>query len=367
MPEDASDLRIIHVLRDVTMRGSGIVNVAVDLACTQRALGNEVWVVSEGGKYEALLEDYGVHHVAIEHRSSPASFVGAVSALDRVVRDSRPDIVHAHMMTAALLARAVRFRRRFGLVTTVHNSWQRGSSAMMVGDRVIAVSEAVADDLRRRRLRSKRIRVVLNGPLASPRSGFGSGDHPPELKRPSIVTVAGMYERKGIGDLIDAFAIVRRAGVDAHLYLVGDGPDREIFKKRAEVAGVAAHTHFELFQPRPQDYLSQADVFVLASHADPNPLVVPEARMEGCAIVASNAGGMIEALDGGRAGHIFPAGDVAALSEALLRIIKDPAERARLQIAARQGIAWLTVDRMTLDTIRVYEELLIDKLPRSSS
>ncbi len=112
-------LRILHILNHVEEVGNGIVNVAVDIACLQADLGHHVWVVSAGGAYEGLLEDHGVAPVRLAGTGpSMQSLPLAVLRLRRLVAQIRPEVMHAHMMTGAVLAWIVRPRARYRLVCT---------------------------------------------------------------------------------------------------------------------------------------------------------------------------------------------------------------------------------------------------------
>jgi len=140
-----------------------------------------------------------------------------------------------------------------------------------------------------------------------------------------------MYQRKGIAELIVAFEGVAARFPEAHLYLVGDGPDPSEFEDLARRSLASSRTHFEGFQEEPQRYMLAASIFVLASHREPCPLVLAEAREAGCAIVASDVEGIREALDGGHTGLLVPPKDVASLEAALVSILSDSEEKTNWQ------------------------------------
>jgi len=351
-------LRILHILNDVQELGNGIVNVAVDLACLQAKVGHEVGVASAGGGYEALLEQHGVKHFKLDQARKPGKLFKAARCYLVIVREFQPDIVHAHMMTGVVLARFLRVQASYALVSTVHNEFQRSAILMGLAERVIAVSNAVAQSMARRGIPQKKLRVISNGTLGSPRTRQLEEYLPMPLHRPAITTVAGMYRRKGIPELIDAFAQIAEKFLAAHLYLVGDGPDRELFEAKAQSTSVAERIHFEGFQPEPQRYLLATDIFVLASHRDPSPLVLSEAREAGCAIIASKVDGIPEALSGGQAGLLVLPSDSYALATALEQLLQDSKALQSWKDKAKQGIDWLAAARVNEETIAVYQELL---------
>ncbi len=143
-----------------------------------------------------------------------------------------------------------------------------------------------------------------------------------------MLTVAGMSHRKGIAELIEAFNLTAREFPDAHLYLMGEGPERELFEGQA-AASPATNQH-----PLPRLPRHAATLHALPPTsscwppaATPARLVLAEAREAGCAIVASDVDGIPEALDGGAAGILVPVQNPDRLAEALLLLLRDPALR----------------------------------------
>jgi glycosyltransferase involved in cell wall biosynthesis len=115
---------------------------------------------------------------------------------------------------------------------------------------------------------------------------------------------------------------------------------------------------FLRFRRDVEPLLRQADVFVLASRSDPNPLVIAEARAARCAIVSTAVDGIPEALDGGRAGLLVPPRDPAALSEALARVLLSRELTEQLRRAAGEGLDRLRVERLCADVLDVYRGIL---------
>ena len=140
--------------------------------------------------------------------------------------------------------------------------------------------------------------------------------------------------------------------------MVGNGPDRAAFETQAAATAVPQRIHFEGFQREPQGYLRAADIFVLASHADPAPLVLTEAREAGCAIVATAVDGIPELLDGGAAGVLVPPRDPKALAAAIVRLLDAPGEIDIWRARARRNLGPFTVERVARETTAIYRELV---------
>jgi glycosyltransferase involved in cell wall biosynthesis len=356
-PAPAEQLRIVHLLNELAQLGNGIVNVAVDLAVEQARAGHDVTIAAPAGAYAELLRAHGVRHVLLVPRGGIRPLTSALR-LRAFVRRHRPHIVHAHMMSGAVIGRLACAGTRTSLVTTVHNSWQRHAVLMRLGHRVIAVSDAVRADMISRGVPAARIETVLNGTIGTVRTSTAAPAATLVLNHPNIVTVAGMFARKGIADLIEAIALVRERVPTITAYLLGDGPDRASFQQLARELGIGGSVVFLGFRADAEIVMRQADVFALASHADPNPLVIPEARSAGLAIVATRVDGIPESLDGGDAGLLVPPHAPDALANAISGLLLDPARRDRLRAAASRNLERLTVRRMAGETMEVYRRAI---------
>jgi glycosyltransferase involved in cell wall biosynthesis len=358
-------MRILHILNDLSDKGNGIVNVTVDLACEQVAQGHQVAIAAGGGEFIELVESRGVRFYALNQRRQIANFLRAILQFRKICRQFQPDIVHAHMRSGLLVAWAATRTRRVPLVAHLHNVHDRESNLMRIADRVIAVSASVRDTMAERGIPLAKMRVVVNAPLNSPRTPAIDSLPPRALQRPAILTVAGMNHRKGIAELLEAFDLVAAGDPAPHLYLVGDGTERSLFENIAARSPFADRIHFEGYQSQPQAYMLGADIFVLASRRDSNPLVLMEARQAGCVIVATNVDGIPEALDGGEAGLLVPAQDPTALAASIRTLLHDEPLRRTLAARARQGCEHFSCRRMATEVEAIYSELLRQRRVRA--
>jgi glycosyltransferase involved in cell wall biosynthesis len=351
-------MHVLHVLPYVRDVGDGIVNATVDLACEQRRMGIDVTIASAGGEFEELLAEEGVEHRQLNITRDPMRVLGEFHSLSRLLKSLRPDIAHSHTLTATVTVRASRLIDRPPLVHTAHTEFYRSTPLIAVADRVIAPSQAVVKALRRRGIPRRKVRLVKNGTLGAPRMIRGRTNEAAHLCHPNVITVATMRTHKGISDLIYAFARSSEQAPTAHLYLVGDGPDRAKFEAQASSTGCMDRIHFVGYRTDVWAYLRAADIFVLASHHDASPLVIAEAREAECAIIASDADGIPERLDDGRAGLLFSRGDKDALARELTHLLVNEKSRSDWRRAASQNLDWLKADRVAHDTVDVYHELL---------
>jgi glycosyltransferase involved in cell wall biosynthesis len=351
-------LRILHLLNNLSDRGNGIVNVAVDLAMSQAQRGIVVGFASGGGGYASLLASAGVQCLRAPQTGAASTPRNSLGLL-KVLRRFRPDIVHTHMRYGLALVWPWARLLNVPLVMHLHNIHDRDFGLARLPERVIAVSSSVQTALIEQGVPAARVRVVLNGTLGSQR--LSPMPAPAVLNHPAIVTVAGMTARKGLAELIQAFAMLPPQHARAHLYLVGGGHEQPSFEEFARQSGAGERIHFEGFQVDPRPYLAASDLFVLASRRESFGLAVLEARMAGCAILATRVDGIPELLDQGRCGVLVPPLNPAALAEQMDRVLRCQDLRHKLRKEAATGLERFTVDRMSSEVLTIYTELLSTK------
>jgi hypothetical protein len=188
-------LKIVHLAYHIRNCGNGIVNVIIDLAIMQSKAGHEVIVAGREGDFKALLEQHGVKVILLPQEPRLKLVPAMLKRFNKLVSDFKPDIVHVHMMTGVLLAKASRMHRKYKIISTVHNKWQKAAILMGLADRVVGVGDVVTRKMRRRGVSPERLRTILNGTIGTPRTESMARPDTPVLRHPNIVTVAGMYHR----------------------------------------------------------------------------------------------------------------------------------------------------------------------------
>ncbi|MFV0633102.1 glycosyltransferase family 4 protein [Demequina sp.] len=345
-------LRVVHLLKH-TWRANGSVHVAVDLACAQADAGLDVWVASVEGSYDDVLAAHGVRVVALPALGGALGTARHARAIASLVRHVDPDVVHAHMMSSAVLAAPVVALSGATLVTTVHNSFDKHSWMMRTGRTVVAVSQAERDLLVSRGFRPDRVRVVLNGSGDSAREPYCE-DQVGTVPRPCVMTLSGLHERKAIDDVIRAFEVLAPECPEWHLNIVGWGPAHDELAQQIAQADLGDRVHLLGPSYAPWHPLAKADIVVSASLAEPFGLSLSEARAAGCAVVATRVGGMPEVLEHGRAGLLVEPRDPQALAAALRPLMTDREELERWRARALDGSERFTAARMARDYLSVY-------------
>jgi glycosyltransferase involved in cell wall biosynthesis len=319
--------------------------------------------------------------VEISAGLSPGADARAVAALRRAL--SGTEVLHAHGLRAGLVAGAA--RRLAGsparLVLTLHNALPDGGGGLRrrvleqaeratvrAADVVLAASSDLAENARRLGARDVRLAPVSAPPLppaarsrAEVREELGLVDD-----RSLVVAVGRLHPQKGYDVLLDAVA---RWSADQRLrpaplvVIAGDGPlhDELAARIRDELLPVT------LLGRRSDvaDLLGAADLCVLPSRWEARSLTAQEALRSGIPLVASQVGGLPELL--GDAAELVPVGDVAALVEAVVRVLCDSAYAAELgERGLRRAAQWPDEAATAAELVGVYREL-IDAPPRPRS
>jgi glycosyltransferase involved in cell wall biosynthesis len=148
---------------------------------------------------------------------------------------------------------------------------------------------------------------------------------------PRLLFVGGDFERKGGNLLLDVFR--RRLRGRATLVLVT--PAHVPLED-----GVEVHRNAKPNSPELRALYAGADLFVLPTRGDCLPLVCLEALASGLPLVASNVGGIPDAVKPGETGALVPPGDAKALGDALEALVSDnPARREMSRRAREDGVA----------------------------
>jgi len=349
-------MRILHILNH-TGRLNGNVHAAVDLACAQVQLGHEVCVASSGGDFDELFHANKVETIFVEHHRSPLKLLRSGFALHRHLRKLKPDVVHAHMMTSAVLAWPLCKIAGIPLITTVHNEFEKSAILMGLGRRVIAVSDSVGKSMVRRGISRSRIRVVLNGTIGSARSQ-NRDQAAISLDSPSVLYVGGLHPRKGLPDLLEAYQIAREAVPKGKIYVMGAGPYEAEYRNMAAGMSCASSIEFLGMKADPYQWMAAADIFVLPSHADPAPLVISEAREARCAVIGTRVDGIPELLAHGAAGILVPSRNPQALSQELVSLLQNPAKIEEWKEKSQIGIERLTIARAAIEVLAIYRSVI---------
>ena len=216
-----------------------------------------------------------------------------------------------------------------------------------LADRMIAVSEGVANDVSQSlNLRRKDFEIIYN-PVIGPetfRRAEEEVQHPlfSDASVPVILGVGRLVEQKDFSTLLRAFAKVRE-NRRTHLIILGEGKKRPALEQEAKQLGVSDHVWMPGFVPNPLKYMTEASVFTISSKAEGLGNVLIEAMACNTPVVSADCpGGPAEILKEGKYGRLVPVGDPSALATAIEDALDGrvpPAPRSALDRFRRDTVA----------------------------
>jgi glycosyltransferase involved in cell wall biosynthesis len=343
---------------------------APDVARFLNERGHEVEVVTTASSAPAE-EEFPVRWVS---RRLPVG-LRHVRGADLIrSRARRVDVVYTTGMFGRSSAGALAARRPYVVKLTADPAFERTRRRGLVGGDVDEFQQGgggpVAQVLRRaRNLELRRAayvycpsaylrRLVLSWGIPSERVSVLPNPVPSlpdlaeraELRRAfglngATLAFAGrLTAQKSLGRALAAVASTS----DVQLVIAGDGPDREALERQARELGIANRVTFLGTQPRRRivELFRAADASILSSSWENFPHTVVEALAVGTPVLAMEAGGVGEVVRDGVNGLLVPAGDEAALADAVRRYFSDAELRERLRKAAAQSVAAYAPERV---------------------
>jgi L-malate glycosyltransferase len=338
-----------------SLGGSSVVASELALGLAER--GHEIHLLASARPARAHESEHLTFHAVhvpgypvFEH---PPYGLAVASLIVEVTRRHGLDLVHVHYAvphaSSALLARQVLGSRAPRLVTSLHGtdvtplgadpSYRSVTAhAVATSDRVIVPSAFLRSQVHARLgvPADVAVDIIPNfvdtdrfAPAAEPRAR--TAQTPVRL-----IHVSNLRPVKRAVDLVDILLRVRRH-LDAHLVIVGDGPDRVAVEARAAAVGLAGH--IELLGKRADfiDQLRRADAFVLPSEVESFGVAALEALSTGVPVFAYHVGGLPEVVVDG-VGRLVAPFDTDALARAVVETVSAPAAHAAMCRAARAHV-----------------------------
>lgn len=283
------------------------------------------------------------------------------------------DLVHAHDWLVAYSGRALSKIFNIPLVTTIHatehgrnmglhNRMQKeihDTEYNLVTDsqRVICCSQYMKHEITQLfGLPENLISVIPNGVTGTSDSKLMySALRVSGIKEEDriIFFIGRLVPEKGVETLIRAFAPVSGLIPDARLVIGGRGPQEPILRQLAADLGISDRVVFTGFiSDKARDRIFHwAEAAVFPSYYEPFGIVALEAMTFGTPVIVSNVGGLAEIVEDGINGLKVEAGDEAALSEALLKILNSRSLSTNLRYHAHHAIetkySWHTIAEQT--------------------
>jgi glycosyltransferase involved in cell wall biosynthesis len=293
----------------------------------------------------------------------------SVGRIRRALLKEQIDLVHVHSRRGADVWGGLA-ARRLGLPCVISRRVDNAEARWMASlkyrlyARVIAISQGIADVLITSGVSAEKISCIRS---AVDWQRFQRPADAGALKRrfglPDQAVVAGiaaqLIPRKGHDLLVEAMAELVPRWPDLHVLVMGKGPLGESLRQDIEQRGLANHIHCVGFLEDLEQVLPSLDFLVHPARTEGLGVVLLQAASAGVAVIASNAGGMPEAVLNESTGLLIPPGDSRALTASMERLLKNPAERMAFGVAGRERMAQaFSIEVMAQGNLSVYQEVM---------
>lgn len=346
---------VVHITQRLEI--GGLESFIVELCRKMDTTGFRSTVLCLNGydeRYKNSLEQIGVpvHLIKKKHRYDALFLLRAASFLKSI----QADIVHSHggcFFYSSLIGKLAGVKQ---LVYTVHGMplssglqerVEEYLSCAMT-DRIIAVSDQIAEDLSSRNPHiANKLEVVINGidtdrfrPIrddtlrATGRAGFGL----PTTTR-IIGTVGRLEKIKNYPLLLRACAeLIHNRDTEVHLAVVGSGSEEQTLQQLARELGIAEQVSFLGMQYDLEQIYPLFDVFVLSSLTEGTSLSLLEAQACGIPALVTDVGGNPRIISNGINGYLSPSDDHRTMAALLDRLLSSDALLTEMGNAARARV-----------------------------
>lgn len=330
---------------------------------------------SRGHLWDKLIEqNVRVFHIPSMGRNiHPLRDLVTLHVLIGLIGKVKPHMICAHSSKAGLLGRLAARACGVPVVFTAHG-WSFSNNAQNIQKKAYILAErmaarwsdkiiCVSDYDRRLAMKynvgeKDQLITVHNGiPDLSDKKYIAV----PGKKNPvKLIMVARFREPKDYPLFLKVLGAIQN-GEAFEVDLVGDGPLLEECKQRAYRSGLGNKVNFLGARTDVPELLARAQVFVLVSKWEGFPVSILEAMRAGLPVVASDVGGIKEAVIDGRTGILVPRDDEGKLREGLRVLIKDPNLRVKMGRNGRERfLKYFTLEEMFSKTASVYARVLPD-------
>ncbi len=335
-------LKVIHLVEDMKIGGAERVIADVAEGLDRNRYDVRVWCITRGGDTADELTEKGiaVKILGISSYHNPLKIL----KLKRLLREAAPDIVHTHGYFASVIGRLSAQKAGVPVILThVHSTYWDYKKRHVLMERklsrfthkIICCSKAVENFVRDfEKIGNEKTAVIYNGVeeerfcqrenTLSIRAEFGIDEN-----APIIGTVSSLTPPKGHEYLVQAASLVKEEFPSAKFLIVGDGPLRTKLEDLAKNLNIHPDILFTGTRKDVPKILSVMDVFVLpSSFREGLGIAIIEAMAAEKPVVATDIGGIPEAVQQGKTGFLVPPGDPGALAQAVIELLRNP-EKAR--------------------------------------
>lgn len=297
---------------------------------------------------------------------------GAYWRLRRVMKELQPDIVHTWLFAANAYGRQAAMSAGVKHIVAGErcvDPW-KGPVQLSIDrvlarytERIVTNSSGVREFYAGKGLPAEKFTIIPNGigPFA-PTAQASRSELLAELQLPAEARLIGaigrLWPQKRVKDLIWAMDLLKSARDDAHLLIVGDGPQRGLLERYRDQNEIADRVHFLGERSDVPRIVQHLDCLWLASEYEGQSNAIMEAMSAGVCVVATDIPGNRDLVIPGETGYLVPVGDRAAFTRQTHLLLEDPDLAHRLGDAGRRRmLAEFSIEQMIQRHAALYREL----------
>ncbi len=367
---EASSLKIVQLITRMDVI-AGAQNHVRDISIALQHEGHQVIVVTGGNssRYPDVLDEgISVNYIAELLRDINLLLdIKAFLKMRRLFKKLQPDIIAIHSSKAGIIGRLVAFSLRIPVVFTAHGwSFTDGVQlskrviyrwieriAAIVSDGVITVSDYDMQlALTYKVVSMKKITTIHNGVHDIDRNLYCKQT----VGVPKIIMVARFAPPKKQLELLHVLMQLQQ--YEWTMHFIGDGPELEEARKLVDSVNIHSCVHFEGASENVCLHLSNAHIFILLSDYEGLPLSILEAMRAGLPVIASNVGGVKEAVTAEN-GFLVETTDTESIKKSIVQLISDKKMRMSMGHNSRQLYEeHFTFQRMLTETRDFYQKII---------
>jgi len=359
----------LHIDTARTWRGGQ--NQVLTTVMGLRTLGHRTMLVAHSdGELKRRAEE-GLDLISLAPKTEMD--LSAAWRLSRVLKQLKPDVVHAHdphgvAMAGLALSMSTQLAKPPLVAARRVDFHLRGSSLSRWKyrqvDCFICASEAIRQMLVGDGVPAARAVTVHEGIDIERLDSASPAKLHEELwlphHAPIVGNVAALVPHKGQRHLIEAARLVLPQVPDARFIVAGEGELRPALERQIKDHHLEKHVLLVGFRPDVLSLHKAFDIFVMSSVTEGLGTSLLDAMAAGKPVVATMTGGIPEVVVDGETGFLVPPRDHTAMAAAIVRLLKDEELRRRMGEAGRaRACSLFSAERMVLETLRVYQRVAL--------